>query len=668
MKRVDHYLVGRDPARIADPGTHPHPFIPGAQITYGHDAVLDAVTWLVRERNLGADIETVGLHKAGWYLKCVQVGTADHAVLFDPRDPAQYVAIQEVLNSGVNLAFHRSVFDIPGLFLNGLLSEETVLTKIWDTLIYARMAEPDEKVTRSLAACSARYLGFSGEDLITKRAKNLGVTKNKYFEVADLDRPAYLWDAATDAIATARLWPVVRRAAHERQVRHPFGKWGLTEDEAWDLVERPQKRNRRMLLRSCRGFNWDPEYLDKYRMAGAKERAATEAELAQYSIRPGNSQDLIKFLDSQGLVPDDYPRTDTGLMSGAKGNVEKLAHPLVDKFLQLKQADHVDKDYLAKITERSDHNGRIHPEFNILGASATGRDSITEIPLHQFNGPARQIILEDFPGAGVVSIDWTQQEPVLAANMARDAHVLELYENEALPAVERDMYEIVGRFGNIERKPAKETILAQMYGQGMLALALKLGLITPAETVAMQNLCRRIHPDRAHLPKPPTGRDPRTWKPWEAADKLNVRGYLEAMRIKDKVWEVLPRTGAMIKNIKKMADTRRMVFTWSGRILPVPSSYRFDEWSVMVHKGPNLVIQGGAADMLDDAMYRIEEAGLGDAVMFGMHDEIVAQREAAHDIAKIMQQAPERLSWFSRRESKFRTDIADLGDRWGKPE
>lgn len=667
MKHVTHYLEGRDPARILEGGTFPHPGIPGAKLTYGHDAALDAVDWLLREEYLGADTETMGLHKAAWYLKCVQIGNKEHAVLFDPRDPAQYEAIYRVLNGGAKLAFHRSVYDIPGLWLNGLLTEETVLTKIWDTLIYARMAEPDEKVVRTLAACSARYLGFDGSDIVAKRAKNLGVTKNKYFEVADLDRPAYRWDAATDAIATARLWPVVRRAAYDRQADHPFTKYGVSGQEAWEMVEKPQARNRRMLLRSCWGFNWDPEYLDRYRLNGAKARASTEAELASYSIRPGNSQDLIKFLGDQGLVPDAYPRTPTGLLSGAKDHVEKLVHPIVALFLELKQAEKVDNDYLSKIAERSDHNGKIHPEFNILGASSTGRDSITEIPVHQFNNAARQIITEDFPGAGVVSVDWTQQEPVLGANMARDTKVLELYENEALPTAERDMYEIVGGFAKIGRKPAKETILAQMYGQGMLGLALKLGIITPAEAVAIQNQNRRLHPDRAHLLKPPTGRDPRTYKPWESADLLGIKGYREALDIKAKVWEVLPRTGAMIKNIKDLADKYRMVYTWAGRILPVPSSFRDEEWGVMVHKGPNYVIQGGAADMLDDAVARGEAAGLGPTIMFAMHDELVVHREAAPYWAEIMQQAPERLKWLSRRETKFRTDIEDLGERWGKP-
>lgn len=662
------YLDGWAPARIAETGTFDLPGVPGAQLTYGHDEVIEQLPWLTSRKFLGVDIETMGLGKAARYIKCVQVGDENHAVLFDPRDPGQYRALRDVLNCGAALVLHRSAFDTPGLYVNGLLEDKTVLTKIWDTLLYARMAEPDEKVTRTLAACGNRYLGYDVHDTITKRAKNLGVTKSRYFEVADLDAPAYRWDAAADVIVTARLVKVIRQAAYDRQTSgHPFTKMGVSGQEAWDLVERPQRRNRRMLLRSCWGFNWDPEYLDAYQVAGARRRDEIGGSLRELGIRPGNSQDLVKFMDGLNLVPEHYPRTATGLLSGAKGDIKTLEHPVVKKFLELKEAEKVENDYLAKIRDLSDVNGRIHPEFNILGASSTGRDSITGIPVQQFNHAARQIITEDFTGAGVVSVDWTQQEPVLGANMAKDSHVLELYENESLPQKERDMYEIVGSFGHIARKPAKETILAQFYGQGMIALALKLGLITPGEAVAIQNLTRRVHPERAHEPKPETGRDPRLWKPWEAADALGIRGYREALDIKGKVWEVLPRTEQMIKNIKALADKYRCVFTWAGRILPVPSSFYDGEWGVMVHKGPNFVIQGGAADMLDDLIQRAEDRGIADTLMFPMHDEVVVQRDAAPEWAELMKVAPERLREKFRPEAKFRVDLEDLGERWGKP-
>jgi DNA polymerase I len=658
------YLDGRDPARILEPGTFQMPGFPGgAQLTYGHDAVRDLVPWLVREPVLSVDIETEGLGKRAWYIKVVTVSTANHAVLFDPRDPAQFDACRTALNSGAMLVIHNSPYDVPPIALNGLLTEETIKTKILDTLIYARMAEPDDKAKRSLAACAARYLGFSGEDTVAKRARNLGVTKSKYFEVADLDRPAYRWDAATDALATFRLLPLVRQAAYDRQTTgHPFGRFGVRDAEAWDLIDQPQRRNRIYLVRSSKGFNWDPDYLDDYRMKGAKTRAEVAAELSSYSIRPGISQDMVTFLDKLGLVPNGYPRTDTGLLSGKKGDLEKLTHPLVDKFLWLKADIKSDEDYMSKVRDMADHVGRVHPEIHVLGASSSGRDAIRGLPLHQFNAEARQIILEDGPGIGVSSVDWSQQEAIVAANLAGDRAVLARYEDDSLTKLQRDAYQIIADFGGITRKPAKETFLAQMFGQGMRGLALKLGMITPAESVAILNLTDEINPDTVGDP-----RGPRTYFPREAAAALGIGGLEEAERIKAKVWEVMPGTEKMVKQTKDAAKEYKVTVTWSGRILPIPTETYRGRRGVSAYKGPNYRIQGGAADMLNATILEADAAGLSDTFMLPMHDEVVVQRDAAPYWAEIMQRAPERMNWVVKRTAKFRTDTEDLGERWGKP-
>jgi hypothetical protein len=47
-----------------------------------------------------------------------------------------------------------------------------------------------------------------------------------------------------------------------------------------------------------------------------------------------------------------------------------------------------------------------------------------------------------------------------------------------------------------------------------------------------------------------------------------------------------------------------------------------------------------------------------------MHDEIVCDAEAAHDIRKIMETPPERLVMMAGRTPVLRTDMAHLGERW----
>lgn len=662
------YLEGRAPARILEPGTFPVPGVPGSWVTYGHDAVLDKVRDLLTWGRdfLAVDIETEGLAKASWYIKCVQVGHGTHAVIFDPRDEAQFHALRTVLNESLGqLVIHNSSFDVTPLVINGIMDLATI-ERVTDTLIYARMAEPDERSSHRLPDCMSHYLGWETEDLITARAKRLGISKVEWFRTKDIDSPAYRWDAATDVLGTARLFPIVRQAAYDRlTVGHPFAKYGVTGDEAWRLVERPQRVNRVFLARNAVGFRWDPEYLDRYRLEKAGEMAGHRDALIQAGIRPGVNQDLLKVLDNRGQIPEGYPRTKSGLLSGDKKHLEILKGiDLVKMFTAVKEWEKSDKDYMAKVADLSDRRGRVHPSCVILGAQSSGRMSYQGIPFHQFDAAARGIIAEDAPGDGVCSVDWTQQEPVIAANLAGDTKVLRMYEDATLPDEQRDMYRIIGEFAHIMRKQAKIVILAQMYGQGLVRLALGLGLITPADALAIGAFCNRPRPGTG----PGTGvRAEYPW-PMEAAEQLGIYGVQEAAEIKDRVWDVMPGTRKLVDKLKKIARDYKVIFTLSGRILPIPSAWYRDQYGAMTHKGMNFTIQGGAADMLEETVIRCVEAGLQDALMIAMHDELVVKRDAAHDVSKIMQQAPERLNFIAGRTAHFRTDVADLGDRWGKPE
>jgi hypothetical protein len=53
-----------------------------------------------------------------------------------------------------------------------------------------------------------------------------------------------------------------------------------------------------------------------------------------------------------------------------------------------------------------------------------------------------------------------------------------------------------------------------------------------------------------------------------------------------------------------------------------------------------------------------------------MHDEMVVDAEAWHDIQKLMEQPTDvvmdRLELLSGRRPRFRTDWAHLGERWNK--
>lgn len=654
----------RPPARISEPGTFPLNGFDSTTYTIGREAVLDAVPEILRTPDmLSVDLESAGKEGRKRYdCKAVIFGTSHHAWVFDPREPAQYQAVHRIVNApDYRLAFHNSPFDVPILFVLGLIDLDTI-QQVIDTLIWARLAEPDERARKGLSNAAAKHLGIALSDPLPGILKALSISRTTWYENFDLDTPAYRLMAATDAILTHRLVFPVKEAAFNRLTDgHPFTRFGVTGSEAVDLVDREQIINRAHLRRSCKGFLLDPEYLDDYRDTTAAEMAKIEEILEAHGIRPGNGGDLTSFLDKNDQLPERYPRTlKTHKPSAAKENLATLAHPIAIDFIQHKEVTHILHDYLDKAMDAATPDGRVHSSTNIL-AAATGRMSYSgDVPLHQFSGPARGIILADnheearrhrehpvldpygdpLPCTckspkGLVSIDWSQIEPVITANVAGDIQAVEFYE------AGNKFYDAIVKFSGIPYKTAKVVLLAQLYGEGIRKLAGDL----------------RITQE-------------------------------EAESVRDLIWKTLPgskRLAGKRGKLQQIAEQYRLIFTLSGRIVPIPSGYwpcwgghetqaeidrcrkcnsRGMTFSVAVHKGVNYFVQGSAYDLLAESEVRIIRAGYGDAMYLSMHDELIVDAEAAHDIRRIMETPPERLCMLAQRTPKLRTDTAHLGERW----
>lgn len=680
----------RPPVRIMNPGTFRLPGLPGVTYTIGRDAVIEAARSLPDE--IGVDIETAGKDtRSRFDVKVVIFGTPNHAILCDPREPSQFKLIRDVINSGRKLVFHNSPFDVPIMHAVDLLDLDTC-DNVTDTLVYARLAEPDEKTSRKLKDAAARHLQIQLDDPLPQILKNLGISKQRWFEEFDLNTPNYAFMAASDAVLTVRLRPVVRADAYARTTEgHPFTMHGVTGAEADALVEREQILNRDSLRRTCRGLRADTEFADAYRRDNAGRIAQLSSALGQAGITPGHSGSLTSWLDSRGLIPEDYPRTPkTRQPSGKADDLKRLDHEMAKLFVEHKQKEKVDKDYLTKVLDYAAIDGRIHPVVNYLGA-ATGRQSMGEPPIQQFPGPARGIILpEDFEevmslGAlyyensdhlvtdkgtpeekvecmcpehklrGFGSIDWSQIEPVLAANVAGDVDVLQGYESG-----ESDLYSDLSKFAKVKRKQAKTILLGNLYGEGLLKLAVDLKLISSLDASKIKAEFKRRK--RANKELPFEKRLPGSQV--AIAEELGIEGFVHAVAVRDKVFEPIPRTYEHMQLLRNVGSEYQMIPTLSGRIVPIPSGWYDGEWSVQTHKAINYTFQGGAYDILATALLEINKAGLRDAVYFAMHDELIIDMQAHSEIRKIMETPPARLCEISQRTPVLRTDMAHLGERW----
>jgi DNA polymerase-1 len=506
------------------------------------------------------------------------------------------------------------VFDVPNLHINKLIALDDV-SKVVDTLIYARLAWPDVTQRKGLANLAHKLLGFDAGLGRTVALNMLGYTIAEGFFNLDIDTPAYLMDAAMDAILTAQVLPKVRDAALQTLVRgHPFTVGGVTGDDARRLLEREQVINRMLLKRACRGLRVDVDYLERYRESNDRIRSDAESLLTNVNVRvkPGNPQSLMSFLTRVGAIPDDYPRTaKTGKYSTVAANLETLDHPVARAYVQHKQITKVEKDYLQKVTAGA-IDGRIHPVVNLLAAT-TGRMSIGDPPLHQFPEDARGIILPD-ENDSFVSIDWSQIEPVLAANIAQDLPVLAPYEEGA-----GDLYMTVAQFADVTRKQAKVVLLAQLYGEGITKLAADLG-------VSLET----------------------------------------AKSIRNAIFIGMPRISQWLRKLRTIGEKYRKVFTLSGRILDIPIGTYNGVTGVQTHKAINYFVQGSAYDLLAEALVEIDRQGLGDGVYLTMHDELIVSSSIASDVQHIMETPPPQLVKLAGRVPILRTDMARLPGRWAK--
>lgn len=609
--------------------------IPGTEWTMVTGPAAIGAALSMRFGTVAVDIETFGLGADSWRIKCVVISDGQTVAVLDPREPEQHDAIFDTLDAAPKILMWNSPFDAPILVNNRLLRVDDV-AKITDSLLHARLANPDPFQSKGLEAVADRLKVHSKGTPIAQTFKELGLSKKDGFHAFDIDRADYLFGAALDGIVTYKLAPLVRHEAAAALNKNPYHKFRVTGSDQDTLLEREQIVNRVMLRRACLGIRVDFDFAADYRKVNQGRIDELDAQLKAIGIKPGDGGSLLKWMDEEGLIGADHPRTPTGRLQATAAVLEGMDHPLARIFVESKQKTKLDRDYLAKMEELSKPTGgRIHPQTNIF-AAVTGRSSVSNPPLQQIPPAARGIFLPD-EGRKFVSIDYSQVEPFVAASMAGDIGVLRGYESG-----ESDLYTDIADFASargqeMPRKVAKTVLLAQMYGEGLGKLTRDLGL-DPGPLIEMEN-----------------GEFRHT--------------YDEARTLKDRIFEVMPATEKMLGGLKDAAKKNRCVPTLAGRVVPVPvyaNKETGEKTDVAAYKGVNYTIQGSAYDMLADAIVEIAAQGYGEAIYLGVHDELVVDSEAAPDIQRIMEQPNKRLSAISGRTPRVRTEAGEVVERWTK--
>jgi DNA polymerase-1 len=575
-------------------------------------SVMDGVgaVELARGSDIALDIETAGLGVLAWDIHAVQIATETEAHVLHPV--INRAAIEQCIARARRLFVHNSPFDVPILVGLGYMQLDHI-AKVFDTLVAARMAAPSDHGGHDLArACASHVpdLDIGRKSSLAERFRAAtGGSKADMFRDLDISSEAFCIYAARDAVMTAHLAAALPAAMRRHTLDHPFPSSGDPDY----LLDREQTINRMMLTRTCIGIDIDYEVIDELTYELDRVIDAADLVLGDYGVDtsltpPKVKESAMDVLAGTGALPPTYPRLKNGRPSADRRFLEMLDHPLTVALRQRSQAKRFIAEYGDKILHLAEaHDDRIHPQVSVAQA-VTGRMSMSTPPLQQYPGSVRRMMRFDTPAT---SMDWSSIEPVLIGNLAGQTDWIEQFEAGG------DLYLPVAEAAGVSRKTAKVILLAQLYGQGVTSLSWALGM-EPDDTKALIA----------------------------------------------KVMGPLDRVTAVTATIRGIGNRYGKVQTLSGRICPIAHDPTSENRRHLGYKGINYVVQGGAYDLLAEAIMEMHRQGLGDALYLAVHDELVVATEAAHDVERIMRTAPPALVEVSGRVPQLRVGRSDLGHYW----
>lgn len=506
----------------------------------------------------------------------------------------------------------NSPFDVPPLVASGAMALDDVW-KVVDTLIWANMAITDGLAGRGLRDLEellfSASTGAGQKDRFKDWCKINRMSVSEGFKRATYQDRAYVMYAGYDAVITARLYAPLLEMVIQQFTNHPFGRFGADRTLAEELAWEAQIVNRMMLRRTARGLTVDPDGLDREMTRLFDTLSELQHELTEHGVESATKPaDLVKVLDAAGAIPEDYPRTEkTKRPSTAGKDLKKLSHPAAAAYLKYGDTNRLFNYMNAAKTISDRTDGRLHPIVAIMKA-VTGRSSYGLPALQQFTIPAREMIMAD-AGCTLTSIDFSQIEPVIGANLARDLVPLEVYEHSG------DLYTPIAQMAGVSRTVAKVILLAAMYGQGILKLA-----------AGLSNALER------------------------------VVSMAEAKELQERVSAAMPLTWNFIGWCTEWSRVTGKTWTIGGRIVDVHPDFAY--------KGPNYTIQGSGWDLLSNTIVEMFNRGMYDELYLSFHDELIVSEAVAIEVMDIMSTPPARLVDLVGRTPTLRVDRADLGSRW----
>lgn len=382
--------------------------------------------------------------------------------------------------------------------------------------------------------------------------------------------------------------------------------------------EREMEYSRIMYEAEARGMRVDVEYSQNL-----KDQWILEAENLALSLRdkgitnPNSNKQVEAALKDLGWSPEFF--TDTGQAQLDKIVLNELQSrgglqaEVAEQLVEYKRLVKWTSTYLDPFIASG---GLVHPSVRTLGAK-TGRSSITGPPLQTL--PSRgdkahfikRAVLPNSDNDVLYAIDYSGQEyRILAALSGDSAWMHEFLHGKA------DPHQLVADMLGLERRVAKDFNFALVYGAGSKKLAVMTGLSVPQVEKFLQ---------------------------------LYAHNFPGIIKFKHQI----------------EAEGRRAVQAGLDPEVSTVGGRRAVSYPDQLYALTNYLIQGSGADVLKDAVCRLDCADLSQFILLPVHDELVfsfPRAEAAH-LAEKCASIMNNTDWFT---IPITTEVEGPFATWGE--
>lgn len=527
---------------------------------------------------------------------------------------------------------HNIGFDVKILMCDGFDRP----TAIFDSRIASQLANENEKNSEYGRAYSLKKLcaQYFGEDTITASVDLKAELRKRKLSVAN-DGLENLWRLPAEV--------VYQYGVDDLKLTHRLHEYQLEVIRRWRMEEayvRKCKAQMAATRMEQRGVLLDTHEVDRQMSLLGPRIDEIVAEITQLS-GGANLNSPAQLCTWLGL-----PKTDKKFLEALIDANPQGVNPAFRTLLEYREIKKAASAYFKPFKEKMDAGGRLHCNFNIGGAR-TGRYSSSGPNMQNCSKDRRSYSLKRCfvaaPGKFLFEADYSSLEPRVGAFFTKDPSAIEVFKNGLdyyKPIAAKMFNKSIEEIDKELRDKSKSTALGVGYGMG----AHKLAVTQQIKHPRLPDGSYEYHGDLAwHMT---AGGDLRE-VPCSEVDKVYCT--CEGRKLIRWFFGAIPSMQPTIKSvIASMKRNGYIRFPLSGRVRRLEKFWNPDRKRMEdnAHKAWNALLQGTGADIMENAMIRIDETIPEERAkcLVTVHDSLLFEvtegpgaREVCDEILRIME-------------------------------